>query len=208
MRSASAWVGARGFDTVATISAEEAAKMKAAGLDFAVRYLPSLTAAEAKGITDAGLALMGVTYGRAVGSVPAPGDGTAKAYSSVQEAKLIGLPNSSVIWLDLEGAGGTSDQTVAFCKEFYDECTHWGCEPGIYVGAQPNMTSAQLYSLPFRHYWKGQSQLYNAGVLVEPNCGWQMVQLFPSIKVADTLVDVNFIQQDYKGRLPIWGVKD
>src|SRR5437016_5283533 len=137
-RAAPAFVGARGFDTTWAISAAEAAKLKAAGMNFAVRYLHTLNRAEADAILAAGLALMPVTYGYKVGWTPNKAEGTAKGKAAVSDMTMTGLPRGATLWLDLEGVAGTSQDTYDFCAAFYDELAHWGAVPGIYVGAEPN----------------------------------------------------------------------
>jgi hypothetical protein len=73
-----------------------------------------------------------------------------------------------------------------------------GYDPGLYVGSGTPLDGTQLYALSVDRYWKSLSQVS------EPTCGWSMIQLYPETTIAGVLVDVDVIQQDYKGRVPSW----
>ncbi len=62
--------------------------------------------------------------------------------------------------------------------EPYEAVKAAGYLPGLYVGGGALLSGEQLYSLPFEHYWRSQSRVPDI-----PNRGYQLIQLFPSIKI-------------------------
>lgn len=199
--SAPARVGARGTDSVTALDASHAQGLKAAGVDFAVRYLGSVTADELEGILSAGLAFMPVTYGNAF-------DGP----TTVARCRAIGLPAGCTVWLDVEGkAAWEMDPATLIGKinAWADAVNAAGFIPGMYAGAPQPLTSKELYNLHVSRYWHGQGRCVDrTGALAEPSgCGWCMWQMFPSVTLAGVNVDMNVIGQDYESRVPTWAVK-
>jgi hypothetical protein len=199
------FVGAKGFDTVAPITKTLAKGLKAAGMDYAVRYLGALPKTEVEIITEAGMAIMPVTYGLKHGTVPGMTLGKTFGGSSVKHATSAGIVAGTTVWLDLEDCAGTAQDVIAFVNAWASEVQQGGFMPGLYVGAGALLTSSELYALKVVRYWHSLSRVTDRnGALAEPGCGWCMYQLYPSITVASVLVDVDYIQQDYRGRLPTW----
>lgn len=193
---------ALGFDTVATITPSLARGLRAAGMRFAVRYLGSLTADEADAILGAGLALMPVTYAGVF-------DGGAAVYS----ARVAGIAPGTTVWLDLEAQKIQAINTWT-AVEITLKVNAWakavragGFDAGLYVGAGAMLTSGELYRLAVDRYWHSLSRVVDRlGNIAEPDCGWSMYQLYPSKPVAGVLVDVNVVQEDFRGRVPTWTV--
>lgn len=91
----------QGIDTAARITAAQAAKLRENGVEFVARYLApgkELTAAEAKILRDAGLAIMlcwETTATRIKGGAKA---GAADAMAARQAAEALGVPAGTVIY--------------------------------------------------------------------------------------------------------------
>lgn len=190
-------VGARGIDCLTSLTPNSAAALKAAGIDFVVRYLGSINPVELAVIVNAGLAFMPVTFGNSH-------DGP----TAVSQCNALNLPATTTVWIDVEGktAWDTSPNVLADnINKWCDSVSTAGFMPGMYVGEPQPFTSQQLYSLKTVRYWKGQGRCVDhSGALAEPNCGWCVTQLWPSVTWAGTWVDVNFIGEDYEKRVPNW----
>ena len=87
-------VGARGLDTVTTLDAAVASRLKSASFDFAVRYLGGIDVAEATAILDAALGLQVVTYSAAPGWSPSASLGTQDGQTDVSQAQGSGARTS------------------------------------------------------------------------------------------------------------------
>ncbi len=204
-----AFVGARGVDSVQAITTSALADgLRTSGIDFCVRYLGSLSASEADVILGAGLALMPVTFSRKPGWIPSQQLGTLDGNNSVSQCVAAGIPKGCTVWLDLEGPGGHAQDIVDWVNAWASVVKQAGYDPGLYVGYAAQLTSHELYALLVDKYWHSISRVTDsAGQLAEPGCGWCMFQLQPSRMWAGVWSDVDFIQQDYLGRLPVWCVK-
>ena len=199
-------VGSKGFDTIAHIDAVAAKRLKSAGMDYAVRYLGSLTSTELDGMLEAGLKVMPVTYGMKAGT-PLNGElGKKFGNSSVLHCKNAGIPVNTTVWLDLEDARGTAQEVSDFVNQWAFIVKDAGFMPGLYVGFNAVLTSAELYALGVVRYWNSLSKETDAqGKLAEPNCGWCMIQLYPpNQQCVGVQIDYDVIQADYKGRVPNW----
>lgn len=199
--------GALGVDTVATITRPQALSLAKHGYSFVVRYLGGITAGEVADIFFAGLALMLVGYSRSVGWLPTAALGSSDGVSAVAHLKALALPKGLTVWCDLEGMGGTAADTVAYAEAWGEQVNAAGYVPGVYVGAGIPLDSQQLYALNNIHaYWHSCSEVPNVD-----RCGYQMYQLNPpniifakDAGVAALAVDIDVIQQDHAGRLPLW----
>jgi hypothetical protein len=193
----SAPVGARGIDTVAPIDAVHAAALRAAEMDFAVRYLGSVTSQEIDAILTAGLAFIPVTYANHLDSVQA-----------VAALHALWLPAGATVFLDVENDAAMDPASLsAKINAWADAVRIAGFEPGLYVAAGCPLTSAELYALHVVRYWKGGSRIVDRhGQLAEPACGWCMLQLVPSVPRGDPplLVDVDVLLEDFRGRVVHW----
>ena len=161
-----------------------------------------LTAAEAQGILDAGLALMPVQHVQAgewmaSGSLGATYGGNAASFVAA-----IGFPAGVNVWLDLESVSTASSEAdvAAYCNEWFDAVAAGGFTPGIYVGWQPVLTNSELFhSLKFQHFWGA----YNVDAVI-PNRGWQMKQSPATQQIAGIDHDVNETHVDGLGGRVIW----
>jgi hypothetical protein len=172
----------RGFDANVTLSASAARQFVAAGYRFCVRYVGrtqmashDLTAAEARDILGAGLALMTVQHVQAGEWMPSGALGTQYGANAAKFSAAVGLPAGVNVWLDLESVSrqAAAADVIAYCNSWFDQVAAAGFAPGIYVGWQPMLSNAQLRdNLKFKHYWGA----YNVDAVI-PQRGWQMKQL-------------------------------
>ncbi len=194
--TATATVGARGTDSVTLITtAAQAQALKASGNDFVIQYLGSVTSAIVDIILAAGLAFMPVTYAD-------KWDGP----TTVNELKALGLPTGCTVWLDVEGVGAMDPTALkAAINNWATAVQAAGFVAGLYVGSGCPLTSIELYQLKVTRYWHSLSRTVDRnGQDSCPACGWCMYQLFPSVTWGGVWSDVDFIQQDWQGRLPTW----
>jgi hypothetical protein len=198
-------VGSIGFDTVTTLNSASAARMKASGFDFAVRYLGGISVPEMKAILGAGLGLQFVTYSRQPGWTPSATLGAQDGAQDIAQLAILGGPNfggtghQMVVWIDLEGSGGDVAATTGWVNARAQALLGAGYIPGLYVGSGCVLNGAQLYALPgVSRYWRA----FNEGIPV-PNCGFCQMQLYPSDQVVDGIeIDYDATQQDFHGRVP------
>lgn len=205
MKAQTASHAARGFDTVTNIT-KHAADLAADGFDFAIRYWPALASDELHAILDASLALMLVSYG---GHFPLGLPHRAVEHADTMLTKLdaLGIPQGSTLWYDLEGIEHerSAADIIDPLNAWADHVAQHGHVPGLYVGAQPRLTSMQLQKLHFVRYWKGLSRLIDPdGHITEPAVGWCCYQLFPTVHRNGVDIDVDVVQHDFRGRLPTW----
>lgn len=198
-------VGARGVDSLPFSNGgteAQARALKATGVDFLVGYLGAISPARLGAVLDAGLAFMPVTFG---------GRATFDGGAAVAACQRLGLPAGVTVWLDLEGGEllKVPPQAVAAQVNGWAKAVDAaGYEPGLYLGAPQPFTSEELYALKVRRYWKAPSRVIdrNGRVTDGPSCGFCMYQLWPQGTWRDTgvFVDVDFVQKDFRGRLPTW----
>ncbi len=196
MNTATAFVGARGTDSVTLITATSAAAFKASGIDFVIQYLGSLTPQGVQDIVGAGLALMVVTYADKFNGA-----------QTVAELRTLGLPEGCTVWLDVESIGPsvTVESLTNQINDWAAAVKAAGFMPGLYVGVGAQLTSAELYQLSVVRYWHSLSIVLDRnGAPAAPACGWSMFQLYPTTTWHGVSVDMDFCQQDYHGRLPVW----
>jgi hypothetical protein len=198
---AKAAVGAKGIDTVTSLTADQCNALRSAGVEFAVRYLGSITSEEVDSILGSGMAVMPVTYSRKPGWSPSADVGRSDGASSIYHLGRAGLPCCCTVWLDLEEPGGAKEDVIAYVNAWSDAILQSGYIPGLYVGAGVPLSGEELYHLKSQRYWHSQSVLHAA-----PQCEWCMYQLYPSTSVAGVWADVNYVQQDRQGRVPAWVV--
>ncbi|MGJ0507299.1 MAG: glycoside hydrolase domain-containing protein [Methylocystis sp.] len=162
-------MGLQGFDANTTLTASSAAKLKAAGFSFAIRYLSrrdpassDLTADEADIILASGLALMAVQHVERAGWEPSEALGSEYGANAAANAAAAGLLKGVTIWLDLEGVNHTTsaETVIDYCNAWFAKVQQAGYVTGIYVGANSNLSGDQLYwRLKTRSYWKSGSNV-------------------------------------------------
>ena len=196
MRIEKARIGARGTDSVQSLTWSSAAALKAAGIDYVVRYLGSITHQELEAILGAGLGFMPVTFADNF-------DGAA----TVRACNVLQLPPGTTVWLDLENSQESPENQIQLINAWADAVKAAGWEPGLYIGSPQQLTGPELTALHVVRYWKAPSRVVDRhGTLTEPAPGYCMLQLWPSVMWAGVWVDVDVVQQDYLGRVPTWCV--
>lgn len=209
LRVATATLGAKGADTDTKLTSASAGALKAAGLDFVVRYVSlgspdaggDLTPSEVQAILGAGLALMIVQHVRAPGWMPTAALGTQYGTAAAADAAACGYPAGATLWCDLEGvaAGASAANVTAYVNAWNAAATAKGYEPGLYVGSGDVLDANQLYATSSRRYWRSYSSVPNVSTR-----GYCLLQLFPTTTLAGVSVDLDVVQQDYKGGYPHW----
>lgn len=195
---------ALGVDTTARIDAEHAMRLYAAGMQFAMRYLGSLSAAELADLVTEGLKVSPICYPpQRSGWIPVAADGTARGKAAVTHARAIGIPTGVTIWIDLEGCRGPAAATAAWVEAFAAELVAAGYQAGLYVGAAPGgLDSAALYRLrKVTRYWHSCSR----GIPEPATRGYCLEQLYPPNQMlAGTIVDVDCVRHDFLGGVPMF----
>lgn len=191
--------GTRGVDTDTPVSDTFARMLLSNRFDFVLRYLSDVTSHELATVLGDGLGVCLVTHSRGVGWSPSAALGTSDGVADVAQLKALGIPATMVIWIDLEGSGGSAADTAAWVNARAIEIVNAGYVAGVYVGNQCVLNAQQLYALPnVTRYWKA----FNLGI-PDVQCGFCMLQLYPPDQVIGGLeVDLDVTQQDYEGRLP------
>jgi hypothetical protein len=201
--------GATGADVDQPLTAKDCQAFVQNGDSFVIRYIPrtaalaagNLTAAEIQTILTSGLALSVVQHCHEPDWIPTIGLGLQYGQYAAQYAKEIGLPNNTLIWLDLEGvsSGATERDVIVYCKDWFSAVTEGGFIGGVYIGWATGLSDDELYhNLPFVHYWKA----YNCDQSI-PVRGWQLIQ-HPQQSLNGIVFDPNTVQADEFGDLPMF----
>ncbi len=201
-----------GFDTVWRLTSL-APVFYHSGFRFCVRYISradfvseetegagSLSAAEAKAILGAGLALMPVQYAK-LGYQPSAAGGAQLGANAAKNATKLGIPEGCTVWCDAEAfaADASTNDAVAFVNAWHEAVDAGGYRPGIYVGPNSKLTTAVLYSeLKFQSYWKSASYVGNVNTR-----GYQMMQSLHQ-KIHGITVDFDVTAIDSKKGRPYW----
>lgn len=193
-------VGARIVDAVTPITAAQAMKFKAGGIDGVVQYANTLTTALVAGILAAklGLTVIGGYADKPDVWMPTAALGRSEAQTHIGRVRNVGWAQGAVLWCDVEtpNPGATAQAVMDYGNAWATEVIAAGYLPGVYVGANTKLSASQLYSMRFVRYWQSLSSM-----IPEPACGWCMRQLYPDNQMClGVQVDYNFAQQDYRGR--------
>lgn len=205
-RVAKATAGARGFDCDVALTAADARAFAEAGFSFAGRYLsrtatPDLTAAEARQILGAGLALIAIQHVAGKPWVPDSALGADYGVHAVRNARSAGLPNGINLWLDLENVAPHTSATAVsdYCNSWFTTVAAAGYVPGLYVGANCILNTSEIEALPFRYFWQSGSV-----VPPLPRRGYCIVQTRQPQKLGDVHYDLDTIHTDLLGNTPLW----
>ncbi len=197
--------GARGIDCDTRLDDASCHRLKAAGIDFVVRYVRDVTRSEFASIMGAGLACMGVSHVRYAGWRPTAGMGAMDGKNIADAAQRCGFLPSTTIWCDVEGVAPdcSSTDVIVYANAWYDAVSATGLEPGIYVGAGSILTASQLFhALKFQRYWKSGSSVPEPDVR-----GFCLIQQSPlDVMFEGIQVDHDVVQADKLGDLPSWTV--
>lgn len=184
-------VGSKGVDTITRLSQAACRALRDSGIDFVVRYLPTLTLEEIGFIGGANLAFTVVTYANSFD----PSD-------EIAQLSKLGIPRGADVWLDVEGVTDDAVTLQQRINMWARAIKAAGWTPKMYDGSQALLTSDELYALAVVGYWHSCSRVVDRfGKEAAPSCGWQMHQLYPpNLTIAGVQVDIDFIQEDYRGR--------
>jgi len=192
-------VGAKLIDTIAPLGLGQLVSMREAGVEGVIAYLGgNLTPTLLEDAQQAKVGVVPVNFSRAEQWQPSAQLGQADAARSVRLLQALGVPLEGLYdWCDLEGCG--SDPT-GYLHGYAPIILSAGAKAGLYVGAGGLLSGTQLYALPgFTGYWRSQSR-----GIPEPQCGFVLSQLYPSVHCAGTLVDYDYAQHDFQGRSATW----
>jgi hypothetical protein len=196
-------------DTDVPVVQEVPAQVLAHGYAGIVRYVPlpglnsakDISAAELKGILDAGLALLLVQHVRYQGWNPGKCSGDGDATAAIQAAEAAGYLQGGHIYLDLEGIAGTAADTTAYAQDWSAAIVAAGYCAGCYVGYAVPLNAVQLYDLSnFHTYWSAP------GPWKVATRGFAMTQGEPEVSVGDVNFDPDTVQADSLGDTPFWMV--
>ena len=201
LKAVPATPGAKGFDTVAPLTESILEQAWADGCRFVVRYVHAtsqgeidmcVTATDKRGA----FAVMMVTYAN-------NWNGT----DALNTAKGLGYPQGATLWLDVESVTVPSDDLIGKINS-WAVAVRVFFDPGEYVGCQQLLTWQQLTRLAVDRYWESCSLVVDeSGNPSRPATGWNMKQVSPgNLKLYGTLVDLDYILADSRGRVPMWAV--
>jgi hypothetical protein len=173
------------------------------GISWIGRYLENLTAEELENAFSCNLSVLLIGESPANGYIPTSQDGTTNGGREVARAQALSIKGIQVgIVCDLEGMGGTSDETIAYANAYGNAVMSAGFQCIAYVGAGVPLTPEQLYELDETLYWHSMSSVQEVAVV-----DYAFLQAYPTqtlnLGSAGTLeADVNFVYRDKRGRAP------
>ena len=189
-----------GVDCLTVLDAIRARGLKEAGASFAIRYLGDIGPSERDTILSEGLGLSLVTFGHGSSYDYNGPSGTIEGQNDSKHLDILVIPKGATVWIDLEGVGPQNSWCCVYewinarAQVLYDN----GYDVGLYVGANQPLSADQLWVLPRIHkYWRSLSRV------PEPPCGFCLSQAYRTTVIAGTSVDVDYVQYDYKSRLPM-----
>jgi hypothetical protein len=188
----------KGFDCLAPVSADAGARLRQAGFEWVGRYFETLTAAERDTLFQLGFGIKLITTAARAPLYDAIG--AEAGVRTVALARALEAPNGLHITIDLEATGDNpADRVADYVNNRAHAVNSAGYESDLYVGAGQPLNGAELYKLAPTLYWRGGS-----AAIPEPACGWSILQLYPTDQeIEGQRVDVDIIQCDYRGRLPV-----
>lgn len=178
---------------------DQADKLELAGVKCFAGYLGAMTQKRLLDVLESGMGFMPVTFG---------GEYEDGSQDELAQLRALGIPPGVTVWLDLEGRKAwdtEASKLLGLIEAWAAPISAAGYVAGLYCGVPQPLTGKQLYKLSgITRYWKGQGRQVDrpTGAIAEPDCGFCMTQMYPSITLAGVLVDANMVGQDYRGRLP------
>lgn len=127
-----------------------------------------------------------------------PKQATIRANQAINYARSVHYPAGSVLWLDFEDCTLPATAIIPWLTQWYLTVQRSGYAPGLYVGAPQPLTSAQLYALPFTHYWRSVSTVPDVAIR-----GYQLDQTGANALLDGVYVDTDQVRADCKGGRPI-----
>jgi hypothetical protein len=193
--------GSKAFDTTSHITPEDARHLKAAGFDVALLYAEMLSAEDLVNCTAAGMGVAFTIEGLSETTTPSAELGARMARSAIDRVRSMGVPVGATYSADLEGDHRAWDEWIAFANAAAGVINAGADLSCGYIGEGMGLTSAELYALGVHRYWRGMSRVVDrSGFLAEPQCGWCMVQQYPTVRVGSLEVDASLIGRDFRDR--------
>jgi hypothetical protein len=163
-------------------------------------YVENFSVSEFERLTKAGLGVMLTGFART--HVWSAETGAEDGQRIAAAALALGFPAEATLWDDLEDGVPSEILAGAYATAWWLAAVREGSrDPGIYVGAGSGFEdpTALHKAVPFRRYWRSFSEVPNVAVR-----GYQMIQLFPPNQlVGGVRIDMNVVQSDYLGGLPV-----
>jgi hypothetical protein len=201
-------VGTLLIDTDTLLGPAECKLLASAGVKGVASYLGLVTPAMLAAIWAEGMGFLPISYDdHEQGWIPTAAMGAAEGALARQRARALSLLKGISTVCDLEGMGGTADDTIAYANPWCAAANPDGDLPTAYIGEGVTLTPEQLYDLDFVGYVHSCSEVPNVAV-----CGYQVIQAYPpDVTVVNGVtlpftVDIDFVQQDKKGRTPVWQI--
>jgi|SRR5579875_344698 len=173
------------------------------GIALFGRYLENLSADEVSRVLARGYGILPIGESRANGYIPSTASGGADGLREVTRMRALNLPEDITEVCDLEGMGGTEQDTVNYANA-YGSCIHAArCSCMTYVGDGVPLSPAQLFALADTTlYWHSLSNVQQVAT-----CDYCAIQAYPTQKLVlpggiILAADVSFIYRDKKGRGP------
>ena len=192
----------KGVDTIDSADlARLAPQVRAEGFDFAYVYLGGATAAQCQAIA-AVMPIIPVTFGNRTD--PSEAIGHMISMGLPFKDPTTGLPAS--ILLDAEAQSDPKMTLINRWNGWAAGIQKQGASAGIYEGEETTPLSGDDYGgLLFTEYWKSASMVPCPTLHGQP-IGWLCSQYLPANHKIQCglVVDVDFIAQDFRGRVPTW----
>lgn len=203
MKAALAPVGSKCVDCITLLTSSGASVFANHGIKGVAQYLGSVTTSGVSAILAAKMAFIPVTYADAM-------DGE----DAVSELAALGIPLGTTVWLDVESVAvsTTADVLIEQINEWADTIAAAGYQPGMYVGANCQLTSEELYNLHVVRYWESMSDIRDRyGNLARPQCGYCFIQCYDTqpipeegLSILQVQVDFDMARKDWEGRQFSW----
>lgn len=183
-----------GCDTLATLTAPDFARLRAAGIVWRAGYIDHVTPTELEAQLAAGIAFAPVTYALEL-----------DAAHILARLEVLGVPKGVTVWLDIERVKDALDAAdiTARINACSKALVAAGYQAGVYVGAGCPLDEAALFALPYvSRYWHSCSDVPRVRAR-----GYCMHQHRPNdVIVEGEDVDVDTVEPDYKGGLPVFAI--
>lgn len=168
-------------------------------VDGFIAYLGvNFTDAAIAAASAAGKGMIPVNESRDTDWIPSAALGAQDADVSVMRLRALQVPFAGLYdWIDVEGCGANPTAYIDAAAAGIVSATR---KAGGYVGAGALLSGAQWYARPnLTGYWHSLSR-----GIPEPQCGFQLVQLYDTTSLEGLDVDYNFAQRDFNGRQATW----
>lgn len=197
-----AFPGARGLDCVSVITPAFAQWMVDNDFDFAMRYLGSLTSAEIDVLHAHGRAVMPVCFADKF-------DG----FAAIAELVHIEMPTGVTVWADIESVKTLDAKALAerLNEGFAIPLRAAHYDPGGYFANDQPLTANQMGSLILDRYCRGDVIGVPEPWIATGPIGFCMEQISGNTtsyrgKPTPAPIDIDFIREDFRGRVPTWCV--